>query len=214
MKFNSMLSGVVMAAVLSLGLTGCETVESLKKMEMPTFSMPDLAVATGGAAEVTPSGLVAKTEAECPQVTALTELSSIAQFADPKVSHPDKMIAEAKVENVTASCKVAPASVSVELTLDFLGTLGPVGLKDLNGQANYTYPYFLTVVTPDGKILSKDVFALSMVYDKGGMTIRKQDKLRQVIPMAAGQTANQYQILIGFQLTEGELAYNRSKGGK
>lgn len=213
MNFKPFLSFVGVLFVLPIGLTGCDTLQSIKNIDMPSLSMPSLSTAPAPA-EATPSGLVAKTGAECPQVKALTELSSISQFVNTKTPSADKMIAEAKVENVSATCAVAPASVSVELSLDFLGTLGPVGVKDMNGQANYTYPYFLTVVTPDGKILSKDVFALSMVYDKGGINLRKQDKLRQVIPLAAGQQANQYQILIGFQLSEDELAYNRSQAGK
>lgn len=215
MNIKPLLSFVGVLFVLPLGLSGCDTLSSIKNIEMPSLSMPSMpSLSAPAAAEATPTGLVAKTGAECPQVKALTDLSSIAQFVNAKTPSADKMIAEAKIENVGATCAVAPASVSVELSLDFLGTLGPVGVKDMNGQANYTYPYFLTVVTPDGKILSKDVFALSMVYDKGGISLRKQDKLRQVIPLAAGQQANQYQILIGFQLSDDELAYNRSKTGK
>ena len=48
------------------------------------------------------------------------------------------------------------------------------------------------------------------VYEKNKLDIRKQDKLRQVIPLMGGQSANQFQIVVGFQLSDAELAYNRS----
>ena len=115
------------------------------------------------------------------------------------------------MEKIGSTCVVAGNSVSVELELNFTGVLGPAGVKDLDGQANYTYPYFISVISPDGKILSKDVFALSMIYENGQITYHKQDKLRQVIPLLSGQDASKFQIMIGFQLSEAELAYNRTK---
>jgi hypothetical protein len=121
------------------------------------------------------------------------------------------LVATSKLEAIGASCQVAGNAVTVELAFDFSGTLGPVGVKDLNGQANYTYPYFLTVISPDGSIMSKDVFALSMIYENKQISVRKQDKLRQVIPLMAGQKANEIQIIVGFQLSDDELAYNRSR---
>lgn len=204
MKSLSVLTG----ALILLGLTGCEAVESIgqsiQNIQMPTISSPSTPATQA-------NGLVAAAGAECPQVKALPDLASITQFSDPANPQADKMIASTSIDNVGASCQVSPNSVSVELSLDFSGTLGPVGVKDLNGQANYTYPYFLTVITPDGQILSKDVFALSTVYENKQISVKKQDKLRQVIPLMAGQSANQFQILIGFQLSDAELAYNRSR---
>lgn len=197
---------IYMFLLASLLLSGCETFEQIKK------KMPDMSLAAPvSQQDAGAAGLNGAAGADCPLVKGLPELSSITHFADPKSPLADKMIASAKLENLSASCQVAANSVVVEIGLNFVGTLGPVGVKDLNGQANYTYPYFLSVITPTGQILSKDVFALSMVYDNGGISVRKEDKLRQVIPLGDGQNANQFQIVIGFQLSEDELVYNRSQ---
>ncbi len=205
------LLSLFICAVTVIALTGCQTMNGIKQ-SVQNIKMPDISgkSASDVAASSASNGLMATAGADCPQVKALPDLASISQFADPINPTAAKMIATTVIDNVGASCQVAPNSVSVELSLDFTGTLGPVGLKDLNGQANYTYPYFLTVITPDGQILSKDVFALSMVYENKQMTVRKQDKLRQVIPLIAGQNASQFQIVVGFQLSESELYYNRS----
>jgi len=196
----------VLLISLTAGLTGCETLDkfgtSLKSIEMPK-------VATDKGANGSASGLLSSGGENCPQVKGLSDLASITQFATPTDSAPDKMISDTKLEKLVSTCAVSGNSVSVELQLDFAGTLGPVGVKDLDGQANYTYPYFLSVISPDGKIMSKDVFALSMVYENGQISYHRQDKLRQVIPLLSGQNANQFQIMVGFQLSEDELAYNR-----
>lgn len=201
-----MLLGSVLVA---LTVSGCESMnkfgESLKSMQMPKVTPKGEAETPK--AEASP--LVSIGGESCPQVKGLADLASITQFADSSVTTPETMISDTKLEKVNSKCTVAGNSVAIELELNFSGTLGPVGVKDLDGQANYTYPYFLSVISPDGKILSKDVFALSMVYENGQITYHKQDKLRQVIPLMTGQNASQFQIMIGFQLSEAELAYNR-----
>jgi predicted small secreted protein len=201
MKLNVSLALIA----ISLTLSGCETMNSIGK-SLSAIQMPKISAASTVPKE--PS-LVASADVSCPKAMGMPELSSISQFSDTKTMSPSKLIASAKLENVDAKCQIGQTGVTVELDLDFSGLLGPVGVKDLNGQASYAYPYFLTVITPDGTILSKDVFALSMVYEKGQINIRKQDKLRQIIPLMPGQKADQFQIIVGFQLSEDELAYNR-----
>lgn len=204
MVFSSML--------MALALSGCETMnkfgDSLKSIELPKIT----AKGEADAADVSQaggSGLFSVGGESCPQVKGLADLATISQFSSSGEMTPDKMISDTKLEKIDSKCTIAGNSVSVELELNFTGVLGPVGVKDLDGQANYTYPYFLSVISPDGKILSKDVFALSMVYENGQIAYHRQDKLRQVIPLMTGQNANQFQIMIGFQLSEQELAYNR-----
>lgn len=203
---------VLGSVLMALALSGCETMnkfgETLKSMEMPKITPKGEAGAVD-AAKTDASGLLSVGGESCPQVKGLADLATITQFSNTGEMTPDKMVSDTKLEKITSKCTVAGNSVSVELELNFAGILGPIGVKDLDGQANYTYPYFLSVISPDGKILSKDVFALSMVYENGQITYHKQDKLRQVIPLMTGQDARQFQIMIGFQLSEDELAYNR-----
>ena len=201
---------VLGSMLMAFALSGCETMQkmgdSLKSMEMPKITPKGEAAATDG---TTASGLVSVGGQNCPQIKALPDLANITQFADPVTAMPNQMISDTKLEKIASKCTVAGNSVSVELELNFAGVLGPIGVKDLDGQANYTYPYFLSVISPDGKILSKDVFALSMVYENGQISYHRQDKLRQVIPLVNGQDASKFQIMVGFQLSADELAYNR-----
>ena len=204
--------------MLSIPLSGCETISdmgskvshSIEAIEMPKFSSAQQVFASDSA-HTDSSGLVSVGGEGCPQIKGLQDLSSLTQFSSAGETLPDKMISETRFEKINSTCAVSANSVSVELALDFTGTLGPMGVKDLDGQANYTYPYFLSVISPDGRIMSKDVFALSMVYENGQIVFHRQDKLRQVIPLLSGQDSSKFQIMIGFQLSESELAYNRLK---
>ncbi len=204
---------VLVSALMALTLSGCESLnkfgESLKSIEMPKIT-PKGATGTADAAKMDATGhLISVGGDKCPQVKGLADLASMTQFSNAAVMTPDQMVSDTKLEKVSSTCVATGNSVSVELELNFAGVLGPIGVKDLDGQANYTYPYFLSVISPDGKILSKDVFALSMVYENGQITYHRQDKIRQVIPLMTGQDASKFQIMIGFQLSADELAYNR-----
>lgn len=201
--------------LLSGSLSGCETFQSLgdkiKSIDLsPSAAKSEAPAGTSSAAPETKT-LAAELPEKCPQLKILGDLSQITQFANPKSPLDGTIIAKATFSGIDASCQVTPNAVILDIALDFDGTLGPVGLRSSgNGEANYTYPYFLSVVTPEGNIMSKDVFALTMVYEAGVPTLHKQDRLRQTIPLAQGQLANQFQIVVGFQLNADELSYNRS----
>lgn len=212
MQRKTSLFSLSLLLVSLFSVTGCEAVtsagQSITEMTKDwTLIKPKDGVEKS---DVTPTGtLVAKVDPACPDVKVLADLKGITQFRDSKTSDDAQKIATTNLDNISATCSVSERSVTLEISLDFSGTLGAAGVKDLNGQANYTYPYFLTVISPKGDILSKDVFALAMVYDKDNMSIKKQERLRQTIPLSAGQTANSFQIVAGFQLSADELEYNR-----
>ncbi len=212
MQRKTSMFSLSLLLVSFLAMTGCEAVtsagQSINDMTKDwTLMRPKDGIEKS---DVMPTGtLVAKVDAACPDVKVLAELKGISQFRDSKISDDTQKIASASLDNISATCAVAEHSVTLEISLDFIGVLGAAGVKDLNGQANYTYPYFLTVISPKGDILSKDVFALAMVYDKNNMSIKKQERLRQTIPLSAGQVANTFQIVAGFQLSADELEFNR-----
>jgi len=201
-------------SVLVLSLAGCEAVKTVGNQIESSFKsvkIPDMSLDNDNSTIAAADGSLVTGQGDCPTIKGMKDLITLSQFSDATLPVPEQLISVTKLDKMNASCKVSANSVSIELALDFSGTLGPVGVKDLNGQANYTYPYFLSVVTPDGQIMSKDVFALSMVYENGQITYHRQDTLRQVIPLMAGQEANKFQIMVGFQLSESELAYNRAQ---
>jgi hypothetical protein len=211
--------GLLLAApLLTLTLSGCEGVsslgESLSQIKLPSLSSSTKPEETqeppaGATTKSSLAPILAEAGPECPQVKVLGDVSRLAQYANPDKPSPADLITETFLNNITASCKIGSNSVTLDLTLDFAGKLGPQGIKDTVVEANYSYPYFLTVVDPSGAIIAKDVFAISLTYRKGETETTKQDQLRQTIPLPAGSNANQFQVIAGFQLSEEELQYNR-----
>lgn len=200
---------IVPLALSVLLLSGCEAVrsvgESIKSLAGDAGSGQMESAAGSGDARV------AVLPENCPKLKIVEDLAEISQFAKPQEPRADELVSMARFTGLDAGCQVAGNSVILEMSLDFDGVLGPVGLKSGGSEANFAYPYFISVINPQGQILSKDVFALAMVYPQGQIQMHKQDRLRQVIPLMPGQSAGQFQVVVGFQLSTDELIYNRSK---
>lgn len=144
----------------------------------------------------------------CPQVGLMPGLNSITQLRD------DKVISETVFTNLTSTCKIEPAMATVRLNIGFKGTLGPVGVSDAKVAANYTLPYLIAVLDPKGQIIAKDVFAISLTYKNGQAEQALTDVIEQLIPVANAADAKNYKIMLGFQLNEQELDYNRKIAAK
>ncbi len=182
MTFKSIQKIIAVSAVSSLLLSGCE---SLKSFEWPSFG-------AGKAAN------------DCPVTGITTDLGNLTQFRD------NEIISETIIASVKPDCTKDDKAVTVRLAIDFKGRLGPAGMKDAKTEASYSIPYLVAVVNPKGEIISKDIFAITMVYKNGQTEQSFPDLLEQVIPLPEGTKPADYKIMLGFQLNDQELAYNRA----
>lgn len=148
----------------------------------------------------------------CPPVTVIEELKALHQFSNPDRPSPQTKISEVAVGGLQTGCTYTGNNVAVELDLTFTGKLGPAGRMATSDQPSFAYPYFIAITTPNGNILAKEVFAATVTYEQGKDTVIHQEHLRQIIPLS-GEYDTEHSLLIGFQLSEGELAYNRSVMG-
>lgn len=144
----------------------------------------------------------------CPQVGLMPDLGTMTELRDSQV------VTETVIGEVKPSCEVADDKATVRLSIPFKGVLGPAGVKDAKVEANYSLPYLIAVVNPKGEIISKDIFAITMTYKAGQTEQAFNDLLEQVIPLQKGDNANDYKILLGFQLSEEQLDYNRKLAAK
>ncbi len=160
------------------------------------------ATAVGGEAE-------ALLASECPKIEIVDDLSSISDFIDPKSSDPKNLISRVDVQNAQTSCDLSSKTAIVDLKITFNGELGPKGRKQKTDKPFFSFPYFVAVTTPSGKILAKEIFAASMTFNANEDTHTYHENLRQIIPIPNEKQARFFKVLIGFQVTPDQLEYNR-----
>ncbi len=199
---NIAFLSAVSAATLSL--TACETMkkagDAITGIDVPFYGDDDVKAQ---------DGLVMAQANGCPQVAVVEDLKSLTQFEVPSAPTPGEKISTVAITGIDTKCTVTENTVAADLTLRFDGALGPQAIEWNSQSRSFAYPYFIAVTTPTGEILSKEVFAATIRYDEGETAITQQEKTRQVIPLRDDTKPGQYEILIGFQLTEDELNYAR-----
>jgi hypothetical protein len=195
-------SGLLVAAsVLALGGCTAET-NPFKDMQMPGWLQANkTAPAQNNLISINP---------DCPRVAALPELARVTQFADETNPNPATILSETSLTKLDSSCITTETTINLDIVLNFTSILGTAGLAQAAPQASYSHAYFVAVVNPDGSILAKDVFALSPVFTSGQKEVYSSERLQQSIPLSSTIPAAQYQVMVGFQLNESELNYNRS----
>ncbi len=146
---------------------------------------------------------------DCPPVTIVEDLAALHQFTNPDRPTPTSRISSVVLKDLRTNCARNENNVAVELNLTFEGKLGPHGRVKHTDEPSFAYPYFVAITTKDGNIVAKEVFATTITYRPEDETTLDYENMRQIIPLT-GDYATDYEILVGFQLTEGELAYNRA----
>lgn len=208
MPGRKLLVRLLCAAAL-LPLAACQTSfdefrQSLSDIKMPSFS--------GGEPPAEEAVLSMDGIHTCPQVNIVPDLGMLHEFTDMEQPSDTTLVSAATMEVERTSCVYSPehGSVAVQMTLAFSSRLGPRSKIYKGDKPNFAYPYFLAVTNPEDEIVAKEVFAASMSFpaDQGAMEYR--ETLRQIVPLEQITDGPDYAILIGFQLSDDQLAYNRA----
>lgn len=194
-------------SVLALGLTGCETMTDVKN-RIAAIDFPSLAADEG--IKATDGGLVMAATEGCPQVAVVEDLKHLSQFETPAQPSPETNISRISMTGMKSSCRMTEKTVAVDIGLRFDAELGPKTNHWKAESRSFAYPYFVAVTTPAGEIISKEVFAATIRYDANETALTQEESMRQIIPLREDMDVSGYEILIGFQLTDDELNYNRT----
>jgi predicted small secreted protein len=188
----------------ALTLASCETwrgiEEDFSNIQVPEFAAQDSSPSEG-----------AKYISACPHVAVIEDLAVLNDFENVSKPSPDNLVSRVVLTKMQSSCGDKSRSVIVDLKLAFEGTLGPKGKMQAGDMPFFTYPYFVAVTAPNGEIMAKEVFAASITYDRGENTHTHFETLRHIIPLDDTSRGNRYKVMVGFQLSQDQLEYNRNQ---
>jgi len=214
MRFRTLFQ-IALVSVGMLGLGACDTVNQTMSDTGNWFSRNNpFRSDENAASKPVESGSATEVAANnCMPVSVVDDLKSLSQFTNEEAPRAENNISSVAITNVSSSCTKNDKNYSVDLDITFSGTLGPKAHSWNANKPSYAYPYFVAITQPDGSIVTKEVFGVTLSYADNQTNLEQHEHMRQVIPLQS-QTAQPQQIVIGFQLTESQLAYNRSLEGK
>ncbi len=184
-------------------LAACETMDNISSdIKNIDLGLPALSSTPSGAERFI-------TNSNCPQVEIIEELSTLHEFKKPTSPTEETRISSVELTNIKSSCSYAAKSVTVDLKLAFEGKLGPKAKRSASDTPFFSYPFFIAVTSPGGDILAKEVFAASMTYKPDQTQQIYYESLRQMIPIGNRARGKRYKVLVGLQLSQDQLDYNR-----
>ena len=184
-----------------LALSACQTWDGVMQ-DMGSLDLPTL---DSNSAPVDSRADALVSNADCPQIETVDELSAYTEFSQPTPQQPPLLISGARLGPIESSCVYAAKSVTVDLKLTVQGERG----MQSGTTAPVSYPFFVAVTDPGGDIMAKEVFTAPINY-AGGQTVH-QETLRQIIPITDRSRGPKYKVLVGFQLNKDQLNFNRAE---
>ena len=206
-----LLFPLALISVLALG--GCSTFEGLKE----DLSKGYHSVA-GTVSDVTSD--ITDPDAEkkklpvydgtCPAVSVRPDLRRLVEFYDPSKTSEAGKISEISIDAVRNVCRIENAQLVMQIDFSLSGKTGPKARVQPSDKPSFAYPYFVAVTDPQGNVLSKEIFAASVAYASDQKEIKQTESIFQNMPFPDSSIGQSYTVVVGFQLTPEQLAYNQA----
>jgi hypothetical protein len=141
----------------------------------------------------------------CPRVVVLRDAAQEVQFRGTSQDLTD-MVARATFGDFEGGCQYFDDRVTVDMTLQLFAELGPAA----QGR-EADFEYFVAITDPQNEILAKEVFPTTIAFAEGRNVAGVSEELTQTIPLERLATGAAYSVVLGFQLDEAQLNYNRQQ---
>lgn len=153
-------------------------------------------------------GLFGKTVTQqpCPRAGVIPEAATLTKFRPGPGRDLTDVLFAARLTNVQTTCKYDSKGVKVDMRLALVVERGPA---DRSRKAEFEY--FVAIADPSDAILAKERFAMKAEFPGGQRRVGLSDEVELRIPLQAGRSAADDEIVVGFQLTKDEIEFNRRR---
>lgn len=205
------LSAALFLAVAVLGLSSCSSSRAGRTVELP---------GGGGAPEqVDPTrsrnfidriftGDDRPNAGPCPLMGVLYDNSRLVDFAAPGSERYANIEWTAEMQGITGLCRYLeddPITMSLEMQMAF--GRGPAATSD-----RQTYRYWVAVARRGYAPIEKQYFDVEVRFPRGQSIVTATEEIERItIPRANADTSGEnFEILVGWELTPDQLAFNRA----
>jgi len=150
-----------------------------------------------------------KAQPACPGGVIPADASKVTRFRDATGRDLTDVISEGTIQDILVQCKYVKNVVDVDLQIAIIAARGPA---DRSRVAEFEY--FVAIVDPQQNIVAKEPFRIRFEFSDNRTQLGAVEQIEPKLPLPDTSKGDQYKILVGFQLTPDELAWNRSQNAK
>jgi hypothetical protein len=138
----------------------------------------------------------------CPRVAVGDDVGYVARY-DGKGSSKQNLLYAVKMDVPNGICFLNEDSIDVEMSVPIRVQRGPA-----MEEREVNFEYWVAVARSDKTILARESYqaGAELKLDEVGQII---DEFDQTIPIKPGENGNNFVIIVGLELTQEELDYNR-----
>ncbi len=138
----------------------------------------------------------------CPAVAVVGNTGSLTIFQG-EVRDAENVIMNATISGIQTNCDQEDDFIESETSFNIIATRGPA----MTGNT-ITVQYFVALLRDNFQITAKEVYETTLHFRPGQNTGGVRETLRQSFDDVDIARRYDYELLIGFQLSSDELAYN------
>ncbi|MFZ5608285.1 MAG: hypothetical protein ACOY99_01595 [Pseudomonadota bacterium] len=140
---------------------------------------------------------------DCPAVAFVRYANTVTRFAPTSEYRPQDVAYSAAFADLSVDCQDLGEGVTTAISFTVNAAKGPAATADA-----ITLPYFVTVLRDGERIVGKRVFTSTITFPPGQTRAAVREVISQKIPTDSAADEYAHEVLIGFQLSEDEAAYN------
>ncbi|WP_245593487.1 hypothetical protein [Azospirillum halopraeferens] len=141
----------------------------------------------------------------CPKVSIIGGLHEVTEFR-PGGRDMTDVASRAALTDYSGNCEYDSRGVTVNVKVDLLAERGPA----MQGNSA-AYRYFVAVMAPGHEDpVQKAVYDVSVTFPANAARAAGTDEVAVTIPVGKDVNAKDWQVVLGFQLTPEQLAFNRT----
>jgi len=199
---------LLFATMITLG--GCSTMEGLKNDVVSGFSaLSDSVIDVIDDVKEEKKKLPVY-DGTCPEVAVRSDLRHLVEFYDDSRPTDATKVSEINILGVQNTCRVEKDMLVMQIDLTLQGKTGPKARVKPSDKPSFAYPYFVAVTDANGTVLSKEIFAAPVAYGANQNEFSKVESIFQNMPFPDAASGQIYNVIVGFQLTAEQLAYNQA----
>jgi hypothetical protein len=141
----------------------------------------------------------------CPQIAVVRDLSYVDDYAAGGAPDAAHLKSSAVMTVRPMPCLYDETGLSADFDMEIDVQHTPL----LKAKA-LRYHSFVSVVSPDGVVLTKQRFSSDLHFRLDAGVEKIQEPITLHIPLPAGAAGRDYQVLVGFQLSKSQLEANRA----
>lgn len=142
----------------------------------------------------------------CPIAAVVGDARTLSLYAPGPGRDLTDVTFEAAIGARVTACEYDKNKLTSQLRVEIIAQRGPAD-RSRRG----TFEYFVVIADQDQNILAKERFTMAIDFPGNRTRVGVFEELDQTIHLKAGETGDNYDIYVGFQLSDDQLRENRDR---